>query len=274
MHTRFWYDWWLGNCPLKISFPNLFRITSNPDLEVNKAVVDGQWSVEFRRQMNVSLLEEWNNLLELLSSVDLTEGRDVVFWTLDRSRKYSARSLYRFMTNGGVTDSRMMIIWKCSIPLKVKIFLWMATHDRIQCAVQLKKKKWSGQEECFMCGKLETSDHILFQCPIAVFLWSFMRNCLGWATSPTSCDSLFREIVERCRGKKQGVTLFICAGALWSIWKARNDVVFNKRMLSTPEALIHKTIMMLKTWSPLLKPKKKPLADEMIHSVLAYAASM
>jgi hypothetical protein len=79
MHTRFWYDWWLGNCPLKISFPNLFRITSNPDLEVNKALVDGQWSIEFRRQMNDSLLEEWNNLLELLSSVELTEGRDVVF---------------------------------------------------------------------------------------------------------------------------------------------------------------------------------------------------
>lgn len=135
VQTSFWHDCWLGNCPLKISFPNLFRITSNPDLEVSKAYVDGQWSIEFRRQMNESLLEEWNNLLELLSSVELTEGRDGVFWTLDRSKKYSARSLYRFMTTGGVTDSRMMIIWKCNIPLKVKIFLWMATHDRIQCAV-------------------------------------------------------------------------------------------------------------------------------------------
>jgi hypothetical protein len=70
----------------------------------------------------------------------------------------------------------MMMIWKCSIPLKVKIFMWMAAHDRIQCAVQLKNKQWSGAEECFTCGKLESSDHILFQCPIVVFLWFFMRD--------------------------------------------------------------------------------------------------
>jgi hypothetical protein len=34
----------------------------------------------------------------------------------------------------------MMMIWKCSIPLKVKIFMWMVAHDRIQCAVVTSKK--------------------------------------------------------------------------------------------------------------------------------------
>lgn len=52
------------------------------------------------------------------------------------------------------------------------------------CEVQLKKKKWSGPEECFTCGKLESSDHILFQCPTAVFLCPFLRVCLGWESSP------------------------------------------------------------------------------------------
>jgi len=111
----------------------------------------------------------------------------------------------------------MMLIWKCNIPLKVKIFMWMTAHDRIQCAVQLKKKKWSGQEECFVCGKFETSDHIIFQCPIAVFLWSFLRDSLGWEISLICCDSLLRDIVERCRGKKQAVTLFVCAGTMWTM---------------------------------------------------------
>jgi hypothetical protein len=70
------------------------------------------------------------------------------------------------------------------------------------------------------------------------------------------------------------VTLFLCAGALWSIWKAHNDVVFNKKTLSSPMALIYKTITLVKTWSPLLKPKLKPLAEEMIQLVLANAASL
>jgi hypothetical protein len=125
--------------------------------------------------------------------------------------------------------------------------MWMACHDRIQCGL-LKKKQWSGTEECFSCGKLESSYHILFQCPIVVFLWSFMKDYLGWETSPFSWDSFFQGVVDRCRGVKQGLTLSLCAGAQWSIWKARNDVVFNKKTLSSPVVLIYKTIMLVKTW--------------------------
>ena len=125
-----------------------------------------------------------------------------------------------------------------------------------------------------MCGKPETSDHILFQCPPAVFLWSFLRTCLGWSSSPTNCESLFRDIIHKCRGGNQGVMLFICAGALWSTWKARNDVVFNKKVLLMPESLIHKMIMLIKAWSPLLKPKMKPIAEEMILALSAGAASV
>lgn len=133
----------------------------------------------------------------------------------------------------------MMMIWTCPIPLKVKIFVWMAVHDRIQCGVQLKQKKWSGPEKCFVCDKQESTDHILFQCPLAVFLWSFLWECLGWPVFPTSCSFLFLEILENCRGKKQKITLFLCAGALWSIWKSRNEVVFNKKVFSSPVALVY-----------------------------------
>jgi hypothetical protein len=167
-----------------------------------------------------------------------------------------------------------MLIWKSPIPLKVKIFIWMAFHDRIQCGVQLKKKKWSGFDKCLVCDKLETYDHILFQCPLAIFLLTFLRDCLGWPVSPTNYSSLFFEIVERCRGKMQMTTLFLCAGALWSIWKSRNDVVFNKKIMSSPVALIYKTLMLTKTWRPLLKPKLIPTADEMMNKISANVASM
>jgi hypothetical protein len=68
-------------------------------------------------------------------------------WVLDPKGRYTTKSLYRTMKDGGVRDVSEAI-WKCMIPLKIQIFMWMAFHDRIQSAVQLKKRRWAGLEEC------------------------------------------------------------------------------------------------------------------------------
>jgi len=173
-----------------------------------------------------------------------------------------------------MADARAMLIWKSPIPLKVKNFMWMANHDRIQCGVQLKKKKLTGSEKCLVCEVYETSDHILFQCPLAVLLWSFLRDCLGWPSSPTSCSSLLLEIVDQYRGNKQLLTIFICAGALWYIWKTRNELVFDKKVVSSPSTLIYKALLLAKSWRPLLKPKMMPMADGMLNNISSRVASM
>ena len=91
--------------------------------------------------------------------------------------------------------------------------------------------------------------------------------------SPTCCSSLFIEIVEKQRAKKQEITLFLCAGALWSVWKSPNDVVFNKKVITSPMVLVYKTLMLSKTWRPLLKPNVKPMAEEMLSLISANAAA-
>ena len=60
-----------------------------------------------------------------------------------------------------------------------------------------------------MCDNLETTDHILVHCPIAVLLWSYMRDTLGWPKSCTCCSDVFVEVLKDCQGKK-GTSNRIC----------------------------------------------------------------
>jgi hypothetical protein len=50
----------------------------------------------------------------------------------------------------------------------------MVAHDRIQSAQQL-KEQWKGKILCKLVGRTneESTDHILFSCPIAIFVWFF-----------------------------------------------------------------------------------------------------
>ena len=41
-------------------------------------------------------------------------------------------------------------------------------------------------------------------------------------------------------------------------------MVFDKKTMTSPVAIIYKTLMMVKSWRPLLKPKLKPVAEELI----------
>jgi len=55
-------------------------------------------------------MEEWREMMHNLASVELTEGIDRVIWKLSNSGKFTSRSMYRFITFGGVIDTRMMEI--------------------------------------------------------------------------------------------------------------------------------------------------------------------
>ena len=48
-------------------------------------------------------------------------------------------------------------------------------------------------------------------------------------------------------------------------------MVFNKKVLSSLVALVYKTLMLTKTWQPILKPKLKPMAEDMISLISAQA---
>jgi hypothetical protein len=56
------------------------------------------------------LSEEWAQLQELLSEVNLEEGRDRVGWAFVQSKKFTTSSLCKLITSGGIRDQQIMNI--------------------------------------------------------------------------------------------------------------------------------------------------------------------
>jgi len=87
--------------------------------------------------------------------------------------------MYRMLSNRGVENRRMKLLWESKLPLKIKVFMWLAFQDRLQSGVVLKKRNWQENDNCCMCKVPESLDHIFFHCPIALFVWTCAREALG-----------------------------------------------------------------------------------------------
>lgn len=58
----------------------------------------------------------------------------------------------------------------------------------------------------------------------------------------------------RCLDKKmRAFILFGVAALCWALWLYRNDMVFNKRNMSSPMQVMYSCIHWLRTWSTLLR---------------------
>jgi hypothetical protein len=76
------------------------------------------------RTLIVSEAKQRNALLEKLQEVvlDLANRYEVV-WTLEKSKNFTTKSLYRFITHRGVGVANAKNIWKTKLPLKINVFL-------------------------------------------------------------------------------------------------------------------------------------------------------
>jgi len=240
--VRFWIDVWLHNCPLRISFPRLYRICRQQEASVAD-MYEVKWQLDLRRRLGPEELAEWNTLMQELEVVQISERDDCLVWALESLGKFSNRSLYRLMINSGEIDLRMKQVWEQKLPLKTKIFLWMLWHDRVQTGEQLSKRNGKG-EKCKYCGALEIRNHLFFNCNIAQVIWVWVRISLRWSVRHISITSFqdmmgIGEVIQ-----EKSLALVMLAAVIWSLWKHRNDWVFNNVLIKikSPKSIAYRVV--------------------------------
>ncbi|KAJ0755575.1 putative RNA-directed DNA polymerase [Helianthus annuus] len=199
-NTLFWLDLWLGNEPLYMSFPSLFRIEKNKLCKVAERVVwiggARQFCWEWVRQVqNGPETGEFSSLVGLLSTVSMsaTGNPDRVKWGLHQSAEFSVKSIKGLLSVHNRLAPGYKFEWNSWVPKKVDIVVWRAGQERLPTrnALQVRniQKKafnaivhvtvwsiWTARNKLIFNGVYPTVTNILEEIKAMSYLWVKSRS--------------------------------------------------------------------------------------------------
>ncbi|CAL5009846.1 unnamed protein product [Urochloa decumbens] len=168
---------------------------------------------------------------------------DAVRWRWTPSGEYTTRSAYKALQLGRTTFSDAERIWKSWTPLRVKLFFWLATRERIWTADRRRRRGLEAHDLCFLCDQEnKTANHLIVSCPVAKEVW---WRVLTWANcqcnfldGEASVQDWWEHLLSlQLPGRRKGVcSLFMIIG--WHLWKERNARLFEHSASSTTMLVI------------------------------------
>lgn len=147
--------------------------------------------------------------------------------------------------------------------MKLKVFMWQVTDDRLPTGVNLKKRKWKGSHKCLICGQPETGDHILFSCILARFVWACIKEALDWERTPVGLQD-FLNYFGQVGSHNLGLVLFCLAIVLWGLWTTRNKYAIEGTFATYPTEILFKIHVLMQKWKGLLKEEDRGLLEDKI----------
>lgn len=75
--------------------------------------------------------QEWTKVLYIISSTSFTYSHDKIEWKSKASGKFSTQSIYKILNFGGFQPTDSMLWWNLSVPPKIRVFMWLISHNII-----------------------------------------------------------------------------------------------------------------------------------------------
>ncbi|XP_022019238.1 uncharacterized protein LOC110919272 [Helianthus annuus] len=236
--TSFWGDKWLGNEPLRLRFPHLFRLERKKWVNVAERiqVQQGVRFMNWEWRSVPSSLEEVNELFALLADVHeykWEEGNDKWKWDPGKDGIFTVKSAKILMSEGLMAGNLQIVDWRGWTPLKCKILAWRIGLDRIPTKMNLIKRGMALDSlDCPMCDAgQESTLHLFTGCIFSTEVWARLE---AWCRLPPTMlfevADLVRLTVDQSKSKKEGrIIQSIMYTAMWVLWNERNDRIFNNK---------------------------------------------
>jgi hypothetical protein len=124
---------------------------------------------------------EWNSFTSALkrSGITLSENPDCLVWAGgDSSGSITVKNLYSALLNQlsfEIDSSWVRQIWNWKIPLKIKLFTWLAGREKILTWEALRRRGREGPGICILCKRAsEDVNHLLVHCDFTREVWNII----------------------------------------------------------------------------------------------------
>uniref|UniRef100_A0A8R7V761 Reverse transcriptase zinc-binding domain-containing protein n=1 Tax=Triticum urartu TaxID=4572 RepID=A0A8R7V761_TRIUA len=165
--------------------------------------------------------------------MELEAHPDRFRWRLSSDGKFSARSTYDCFFFGREYFPCANKLWGSWAPLEIKIFVWLALHNRLWTADRLARRNLQHPPQCpLCCQEEETANHMLLQCSYSREVWYKVLPDRRLHRFTPQADSMLSEwwpsvnAAVTASNRKEFNALVCCVLRL--TWLERNSRVFDK----------------------------------------------
>ena len=134
--------------------------------------------------------------------------------------------------------------------------MWFLKNEVLLTKDNLVKRNWVGCTKCCFCGSQETIEHLFISCPFDRLFWLIVN--FAYDLPPlTNITNMFGNWLNGV-DKSSKARIRIGVSALcWSIWRCRNDVIFNRSKKSNFLQVIHMVAHWVQLWAFLSPPDQR-----------------
>lgn len=210
--------------PLSTKFPQLHQFASNKSISVNKALLQMDPLALFNLPMSRAAFNEYQMFSEILDQLRENIQHDDI-WTYTWNGLYTSSKYYHLAFASLTPPAPLHWIWKTKCVPRIKFFAWLLLCDRLNTR-DLLHRRGKFLEEVYYCPMChdnidETMIHLFFECSTSTTRW-FMIG-IQWTVQ----GSIFQMLTQKRAQLNIPYFMDLFMIAAWTIWKERNDLVFN-----------------------------------------------
>lgn len=223
----FWQDNWCSQ-PFQELFPQAFSFAQNKLITVSKAFDQEDFTNLFSLPLSQIAYSQVQVIQQKMDTFALEEHTNDSWTYYGGAHNFKSANAYKLLSGHQIIDPAYKWLWKSPCQPKHKVFFWLLMSDRLSTRNILRRKNMALESfNCVFCSRPveETTDHLFWHCPFAQQCWGLLN--LSTVQTGGTFDN-----IEAIKNQVQNQFFMVLIILMtWTIWKARNEVIFNNNVL-------------------------------------------